>query len=372
MVIILLSVMAQRTLTLDECLRFGIEQNIGLAKKNNQIRFSREATKEARANLLPQINGYFNLNDNFNPQNSVVRSVAQDMMSVSEQLQYNAQTGVQISMPLYNQSLRTAVEVQKLLEDIDHMQYDKAREDLIMQISRLYYLGQMTAEQIRLTEGNIRRMDSLRSITKSMYDNQVALEIDVQRVDINLKNLKVKCENAESLLRQQMNTLKYIINCPSDEEIILQRMDVDAQPEVTIIGTSELLPELELLRSQIKVNEKQINLVKNGYLPTVSLTGGIMWNTFGDKFSGWLTGSGQYEKWYNQYGIGVQLNIPIFDGMSKRHKKNKAQINLENARLSLEDTRKNLRKEYLNSVSDFNNNSRTYHEQRISRHYIQI
>lgn len=354
---------AQQTLTLKECLEMGIERNLQLQQKQNQISRSQMAVSERRASLLPQINGYFNLNDNFQPQTNVAYSKAGGVFAVSEMMQYNAAGGVQLSMPLYNQSLYTAINVQKLMAELSSMQYDKAREDLIIQIAQLYYLGQMTAEQIRLLDNNVERLTQLRDITAAMSENGMALEVDVQRIDINLKTIKVNRQNSESLLEQQLNTLKYVIDYAPEEQIRLSPIRVDEQPQVVLSGVSELLPELRMLSQQQALQESQIRLIKNGYLPSLSLTGSAGLNTFSDKFSGWLDGSSDHNKWYGNYGLGVSLQIPIFDGFSKKYRIRQAKVDLENARLNLRDTRQNLRKEYLNAVSTLDNNRRNYQEQ---------
>ena len=50
------------------------------------------------------------------------------------------------------------------------MSYGKAREDIILQISKMYYLGQVTAEQIVLIKANITRLEELRDITRAFFD----------------------------------------------------------------------------------------------------------------------------------------------------------------------------------------------------------
>lgn len=54
----------------------------------------------------------------------------------------------------------------------------------------MYYLGQVTAEQIALIKANITRLEELQNITQAFYDNGMAMEVDVKRVNINLENLK--------------------------------------------------------------------------------------------------------------------------------------------------------------------------------------
>ena len=60
---------AQEVLTLDDCLRWGIENNLSLRGQRNEIQKSKYAISENRAKLLPQINGVANFNDNFDPGN---------------------------------------------------------------------------------------------------------------------------------------------------------------------------------------------------------------------------------------------------------------------------------------------------------------
>lgn len=82
---------------------------------------------------------------------------------------------------------------------------------LSLQICKMYYLGQVTAEQIVLVKANIIRLEELKDITQAFYDNGMAMEVDVKRVNINLENLKVQYDNAQAMLEQQLNLLKYII-----------------------------------------------------------------------------------------------------------------------------------------------------------------
>lgn len=96
------------------------------------------------------------------------------------------------------------------MDEMNRLSYEKAREDLILQICKMYYLGQVTAEQIVLVKANIIRLEELKDITQAFYDNGMAMEVDVKRVNINLENLKVQYDNAQAMLEQQLNLLKYI------------------------------------------------------------------------------------------------------------------------------------------------------------------
>ena len=132
---------AQEILSLGQCIRIGIENNLGLQTKQNEVCKGRHAISENRAKLLPQINAVASFNDNFNPPVSVTDGSAYgNPYNVTKTLQYNASAGLQLQMPLYNQTAYTAVDIARTLDNINRLTYEKAREDLILQIARMYYL----------------------------------------------------------------------------------------------------------------------------------------------------------------------------------------------------------------------------------------
>ena len=55
---------AQNVLTLENCLRIGIENNLSLQGKRKAMQKSKYGVSENRVKLLPQINGFANFNDN--------------------------------------------------------------------------------------------------------------------------------------------------------------------------------------------------------------------------------------------------------------------------------------------------------------------
>ena len=58
------------------------------------------------------------------------------------------------------------------------------------------------------------------------------------------------------------------------------------------------------------------------------------------------------------------MRIPVFDGFEKRSKLRKAQIELENAKISYQNTLRNMQTQYMNAVNDVENNRRNYIKQR--------
>ena len=354
---------AQKKMSLAECLQFGIDRNLSLKTQAGNIEKGKHAISENRARLLPQINLAGAFNDNFNPPVSVTDGTAYGKTyNVTKTLQYNSSAAVQLQMPLYSQTSLTAIEISKTLDQINQLTYEKAREDLIVQISKMYYLAQNTAEQIRLVEGNIKRLEELRDITTAFFDNGMAMEVDVKRVNLNIENLCVQRDNANAMLEQQYNMLKYVIDYPADALIALTPVNPGQTTDIKLTGLSTDLYELQLLEKKQTLATQQKKMVRDGYLPSLNLSANWMFTAYTDKARNWFK-SGPSSHWYRSDGVGLTLRIPIFDGLEKRSKSRKAQLDIENAGIAYENAMKQMNTQYMNATSELHNSQRNYTKQ---------
>ena len=355
---------AQETLMLEDCLRIGIENNLSLKTSRNEVLKGKHTLSENHAKLLPQINAVASFNDNFEPPVSVTDGSAYGKLyNVTKTLQYNAAAGLQLQMPLYNQTVYTSIEIARTLNQLNELSYEKAKEDLVMQISKMYFLAQNTVEQLNLVRDNIARLKELRDITVAFYDNEMAVEVDVQRVNINLENLQVQYDNAKAMLTQQYNMLKYVMDYPAERDIAVVETNAEEVTTATFNGLNTNQYELLLLQEKSRLAEQQKKIVGHGYLPTLSLTGSWMYSAYTDKFKNWFH-SGPSNHWYDSYGLGLSLRVPVFDGFDTRSRIRKAKIDVENARLSYTNALKNMETQYLNAINELQNSERNYRKQR--------
>lgn len=167
-------------MTLKECIDLGITNNLTLINSRIDIAKSTTGVSQNRARLLPVINGAFQFTDYLmQPVNVTTGTLLGNdfpdnpTWQTIRSMQYNVNVGVQLNVPLYNQSIYAAVNVAKTVEQLSLISYEKAVEDLTMQIGKVYYLAQSSLEQIRLTGENITRMHELCLITEAMHEQGV-------------------------------------------------------------------------------------------------------------------------------------------------------------------------------------------------------
>lgn len=359
------------TLTLKRCIEIGIENNLTLQQKQQDIHIAEIGQSENRHKLIPVIQGYANFVHNVERATSVTDGSNLSKLlgvdapyMVGQGLDFQTTGGFQLSMPLYNQTLYTGIQIADKMKKISEASYEKAKEDLTVEISKLYYLAQTTAKQIELIRSNIGRMESLKSITSAFYDNDMALKVDVQRVDINLENLRTQLTNAEAMYEQQLNLLRYTLDFAPDTPILLSTLKgyIDYDDSYLLRGLSPDLYELQLLNMQSEVLQKQKKMINHGYLPTLSLVGATQWTAFTDKFENYFH-THPTNKWYNHTYWGLQLNVPIFDGLAKRNKSRKVAAQYTQLQTTIADTEKKLQTQYQNSLNDWYNNIRNAERQ---------
>lgn len=360
------------TLTLKRCIEIGIENNLTLQQKQQDIHIAEIGQSENRHKLIPVIQGYANFVHNVERATSVTDGSNLSKLlgvdapyMVGQGLDFQTTGGFQLSMPLYNQTLYTGIQIADKMKEISEASYEKAKEDLTVEISKLYYLAQTTAKQIELIRSNIGRMESLKSITSAFYDNDMALKVDVQRVDINLENLRTQLTNAEAMYEQQLNLLRYTLDFAPDTPILLSTLKgyIDYDDSYLLRSLSPDLYELQLLNMQSEVLQKQKKMISQGYLPTLSLVGATQWTAFTDKFENYFH-THPTNKWYNHTYWGLQLNVPIFDGLAKRNKSRKVAAQYTQLQTTIADTEKKLQTQYQNSLNDWHNNIRNAERQR--------
>lgn len=178
----------------------------------------RTGVSQNRSRLLPVINGIFQLTDYLkSPVNVTTGTLLggdfpeDPTWQTIKSMPYNANAGIQLSMPLYNQTILAAIDVAKTVEKINSLSYEKAVEELTMQISKVYYMAQVSQEQKRLTAENILRMEELCAITEALYQQGMVMEVDLN-LRINLKSLKAQHDQSHTLHCQQLNMLRFLMD----------------------------------------------------------------------------------------------------------------------------------------------------------------
>ncbi len=359
----------QGTLSLKECVETGIRNNLSLKNSRVDVMKSETSLTASRSRLLPTLAADFQMVDYLmKPANVTTGTLLGNdfpddpTWQKIQSMQYAMNAGIQLRLPLYNQTILAGMKVAKTVKSLSDLSYEKAVEDLTMQIGNVYYLAQASLEQKRLLEENIRRMEELCAITEELYKGGVALEVDLTRAQINLKSLTAQKDQYVTLYGQQLNLMRFLLDLPSETPIAVEPMPAEVAPERTG-GVSESLPELRLLAAHRELIRRQTKAVRAGYVPSISLGGQLGAIGYQEKFRHFFHTNDATHNWFGNTYLALSVHIPIFDGRDKRLKVRQFAYDYVQAQTAFEQRRQQMDKEYADASMQLRHNMQVFRTQ---------
>ena len=356
-------------LSLQQCVQMAVKKNINVKTARIDDEKIRIKKGEALAALLPKINFNSSLTDNVLLPTTVLPGDFLGKPGTMVPLQmgstYSASAALSISQVLYNQTALTAVKLLKKSTEQSGLTVEKASEEIAFEVAKLYALGQTTAEQRKLIDKNISNTERLRDITKITVENGIGKQLDLDRVNVNLENLYTQQSNTQATQEQQLNMIKYILDLPLDQNMILTDTAgmqlLKNEPTLqTDFSNHVTIRLLESQKESALLNKKLIN---NGYLPTLSLSGQAAYQGLQEKFGTYFKNSSD-NKWYPYANFTVTLAVPVFDGFEKRSKARQANLDIQKTQVVLENTKESFSMNYKNAMNNYTNNKNTVRRQK--------
>jgi len=356
-------------LSLQQCVQMAVKKNINVKTARIDDQKTKYKMDEGFAALFPKVNFNGSLTDNVLLPTTVLPGEFLGKPGTMIPLQmgstYSASAVLSISQVLYNQTALTAVKILKKMSSVSGLSVEKASEDIAFDVAKLYALEQTTEEQRKLIDKNISLIERLRDITKITIDNGIGKQIDLDRVNVNLENLYTQQSNTQAAQEQQLNMIKYMLDLPLDQVIMLtDTAEMQLMKDEPVLQTDfSNHVTIRLLESQKDLSLLNKKVVTNGYLPTLSLSGQAAYQGLQEKFSTYFKSSSD-NKWYPYANFTVTLAVPVFDGFEKRSKSRQANLDIQKAQETLDNTKESFSMNYKNAMNNYVNNKSTVRRQK--------
>ena len=343
-------------LTLKQSCQLGIENNVKVLNAVLEQKKANYRIKEAQSKLYPQVDAY----SNFNYYYSIPKMVLPGeifgqtgMIAVQIGTKFDWSNGFRASQVLYNQSYFTSIKLAKQLENMSDLNLQQRKEEIVYQVSQVYYLCLATNKQMEQLNITMLNTDKLLEIAKIQQESGVIRKVDYSRVAVNKSNLQTQIDNLNQLYQQQLGLLKYLIGIDLNSK-------VELSDSLTIppVEASLSLPdfhnrsELQLLDKQMEVTILSQDINKQAYLPTLSGFGQYYYQGQRDQFDFFKEG---IDKFFKVGFVGLSLNIPIFDGFEKHSKIRQGEIELEQLKNTKRNTSEYFTKEFSDALRQYDN-----------------
>lgn len=356
---------APKIWTLNECLRYALENNIQLQQSRNNYLSGLEDTQEAKAALLP----------------SLTASTTQGFTNypstnVSDRNTYTGTYGLNAGLTLYEGgALRTAVKQQKLQNRIDALTVAESENDIRIAIVQAYMQALYAAEAVEVAVNTAEVSRAQRDRAEELWKAGSISRVDFAQLESQYASDLYQVTTARTSLDNYRLQLKQLLELDITEEMnlaapVIQESEVlsSLPAKAAIYATAlEAMPEIERGKLAVESAELGIRQAQAGFYPSVSLTAGI--GTGHMSNGGYESGSQIWNR-FNE-NVGLTLSVPIFSNRRNRTAVNKARIEEANSRLSWQDLQKTLLREvesaYLDAVSAQSQYSAASEKERYAR-----
>lgn len=321
-----------QTLTLEQCIDTALLYNRSLLLSSQDILIMEEKRKEVNGNLLPRLNAsadyryYTDLPYQLMPA-SVFGGPPDTYKEVQFGVPQSFAASLQLNVPVVNASVIGALKTARIAEEMTSLQHIKTEEEVRLDVSQTYYNAQILLSQISFTDTNIINMERLRITTRLLYEQLLAKGSDVDRVQLQLDQLKSRRATLYAQYRQVTNVLEFMMGKPFSDNL-------EVQPAASLFVEKKYLPgditELKLMEKKLQLNRSELNGLRFSRLPSIS--GYAMYGTTGLG----TTGENSFFNFYPVGFVGMQLTVPLFNGTVTRHRINQKKIELEKSSLQHE------------------------------------
>lgn len=358
---------AQQNLTLKEAVDYALQNKADAKKAELQIKNSDYVIADAKSAALPKINASGGITYNPILQKSALPG---DMLGRPGEVimvpfgrAWGSQIGVQLQQTLFSQQVFIGLKAAKTTKEFYQVNKQLTDEQLIENVSTAYYQVFTQKEKLKTVETAFESTQKVRNIIKSLYDNGLAKKVDLDRTNVNLTNQESNITQLKNAVTLSENALKFYIGMPIETPITLASADVQVEaPLFENTVNTEKRTEIQLLEKRKTLLDYNLKATESAYYPSLALVGNYAWQGLGDKFP-IGAGKSQGVYWSDYASIGLQLNIPIFNGFQTKAKVDQAKIELETLEQDLKDTKLSMDLQYQNAKAQIENSLETIKSQ---------
>lgn len=364
-----------RSFTLEESIAYAIQHNASVKNERLNRGIAKAQVGETTAQGLPQISATGEMTHNVEiPVSFLPGAIAgmpeADYVPVQFGVPWQSTASLSVNQMIFNGSYFVGLRAAKVFRLLAEKNEKKAEVDVAEAVSLAYYGALVAEDRLALLQENYRRLDSLHRETKAMYENGFAEAIDVQRVKVNLNNVRTEYESVQRSLGINLSMLKFQMGLPVSTDIILGEDIDDFDVEMPLEFQEDFDYRNRIEYQQLQVNNELAELdIRNNvvqYYPTLNAFFNYGFNAGKPTLDGLFqetpdiqtTMDGQPmviegRTWNPYASVGLRLNVPIFDGLLKANRIRRTRLekekvenqiqNLENSiELELQQARINL------------------------------
>lgn len=348
--------------SLKDCVTYALENNTEVRKQNLALLQSHQRVLETRAAGLPQVNASLQALDNLVIAQQLIPGEIfgqpGSFIPVKFGVQYAVPMKLEATQMLFNRQYAAGVESAKAAEQLSQTNTAKVREDVAYNVASAFFSALITGEQRNIVEANLAKITQSVQVAQVQYDNQMIRRIDLDQLRVNQSNIRSELDNVNVSYSQSLDMLKILMGYPLADTLVLVADPEAAEAFVLPANGTTSNPTLLLLDRQATLKGLEIKGIRTQYLPTIGLVANFGYQTQFNEFDNMT--------WIPSSLVGVSVNVPIFDGLRKKHQVQQRDLELQSLALDRQLIQKQLDAQYENAVRKYRQNQQTVQNQQAN------
>ncbi len=326
--------------SVQQCVDFALQHNSTMQNALLDQQTAAFKVKEILGATLPQINAGAQVQDYLEIPTSLIPGEffggpAGSYIPVKFGTKYNASLSFTASQLVFNGSYFVAIKATKVYQDLAQKNSDRTRIETSADVTKAYYTVLVNNEKKKLLDANLERVKKLADDTKVLFANGFVEKIDVDRITVTYNNLTTEVANINRLLDLSLVLLKYQMGMDQSANLSLTDKieNLTFTTETFQTGKFDYTKRVEYQFYDRNLTGRRLlmKVDRFGYFPTIALFGSLSAQAQRTKFDFFDT----QKSWYPISIIGLQISVPIFDGLQRHFRIQQDQVAILRAQSDL-------------------------------------
>ncbi|HEY6978915.1 MAG TPA: TolC family protein [Chitinophagaceae bacterium] len=322
------TVTAQKKFTLADCINYAFEHNPLLNAEAKDTSIAGLGTQRVTGSYLPRINFASAFQYYIATRKMIVEggsvlapSSLPDGKPLAIDVGYNHTwyPTLNVNQLIFDPSYRNNYNIALQNEQLQTQQLVSFKIDLITGLFKAFNTCKLLELQARFLEKNITRIDTLIELTRTKFERGAGIQIEVNRVEVTGNRMRSELANVQGGYNEALVALQFQMNYLEPDSMILSSDLTIAQ---ILSNTDSLLQQLthshpsarienKLLQTQIALADESIKLEQSRSKPVIGADGVLGFTPAANEINKMF----ESERWKPYSYIGVNVGIPIFNGM---------------------------------------------------------
>lgn len=271
---------------------------------------------------------------------------------------FNANYGVNFNQILFDGQVFIALQARATSLEWKRKNAALTEENIKANIYKIYYQLSASKTQLNILDANIERLQKLANDAAAMYKNGFAEKLDVDKVNVQLNNLQTEKLKANNSVTIGFMGLKMLMGMPVKDSLVLTDVINESNLSSDVLYENDfqytIRKDYQYLSTVKKLSEFNIKRYELSFLPTITMNGAYTKNAQRTKFD-FFDKKGN---WFETSLIGLNINLPLFNGGATVAKIKKAKIELQQVENQMSALKNNIDNElsqaklnYMSSVA---------------------